>query len=189
MRNIMISLMAGSALAISACANEAEAPAPVEDDMAMDAAPMEPGTVVDVAIGNPDFSTLVAAVQAAGLVDTLNGDGPFTVFAPTNAAFDALPDGTVEQLTTEDTETLGGILTYHVVAGDMMAADVIAAIEGAGEGGLEVETVNGGTLTATLVDGNVMLTDALGNSATVTATDVDASNGVIHVIDTVLMPG
>lgn len=189
MRNIMISLMAGSALAISACSGVAEAPAPVEDDMAMEAEPMAPGNVVDVAMGNPDFSTLFGAVQAAGLVETLSADGPYTVFAPTNAAFDALPDGTVEELTTEDTETLASILTYHVVPGNMMAADVIAAIEEAGAGGLTVETVNGGTLTATLVDGNVMLADAAGNSATVTATDVEASNGVIHVIDTVLMPG
>ena len=141
-----------------------------------------------MAQGNPDFSTLVSAVTAAELGETLSGDGPYTVFAPTNAAFDALPAGTVESLTTEDTDQLGNILTYHVVSGEVMAADLVAAIESAGADGYMIETVNGGTLTAMMEGGNVMLRDAQGNTATVSATDVDASNGVIHVIDTVLMP-
>ncbi|MEL1251248.1 fasciclin domain-containing protein [Aurantiacibacter gilvus] len=188
-RKIMIPLMAGTALSLSACADAADQAADGDSAMA-DASSVEEATpdIVGVASGNADFSTLVAAVQAAGLVETLQGDGPFTVFAPNNAAFDALPEGTVETLTTEETGMLGSILTYHVVAGELMAADVLSAIEAAGDEGLAVETVNGGTLTATLVDGSVVLTDANGGTATVIATDVDASNGVIHVIDTVLMP-
>ena len=98
------------------------------------------------------------------------------------------PEATLTELTTNDTETLGNILTYHVVAGNVDAATLLQAIEGAGADGYSIETVNGGTLTATVVDGNVVLTDAAGGTATVTATDVAASNGVIHVIDTVLMP-
>lgn len=186
-RKLMIPLVAGTALSLSGCADAAENT--TEADPAMAETTVEtPATIVDVASNNPDFSTLVAAVQAAGLVETLQGEGPFTVFAPNNAAFDALPDGTVETLVTEDTQTLGNILTYHVVAGEVMAADVIAAIEAAGDAGYTIETVNGATLTATLNGGNVVLTDAAGGTATVVATDVDADNGVIHVIDTVLMP-
>lgn len=187
-RKLMIPLLAGTALSLSACADAAEDTA-AETDAALAGAAEPAPTIVGVASGNADFSTLVAAVQAAGLVETLSGAGPFTVFAPNNAAFAALPAGTVESLTTEDTETLGSILTYHVVAGEVLAADLIAAIEAAGDAGYTVPTVNGGTLTATLDGGNVVLTDANGGSATVVATDVDASNGVIHVIDTVLMPG
>ena len=160
----------------------------IADTTSPDAPQPREGTIVETAASVKDFSTLVAAVKAAGLVDALNSEGPFTVFAPTNAAFEALPEGTVETLTTEETEQLGGILTYHVVPSEVMAADLIAAIESAGEGGYTIETVNGGTLTAMLDGGNVVLTDAQGNTATVTATDVDASNGVIHVIDAVLMP-
>jgi uncharacterized surface protein with fasciclin (FAS1) repeats len=189
-KHLFAPLLAGASLALAACA-QAQEPAAEETAAApMDAAaaPAAPGTIVDVASGNPDFSTLVTAVGAAGLAETLSGPGPYTVFAPDNAAFSALPAGTVEELTTTGTEQLGSILTYHVVEGEVMAADLLAAIEGAGEAGYAVPTVNGGTLTATLEGGNVMLTDAAGNSATVTATDVDASNGVVHVIDTVLMP-
>jgi len=147
-----------------------------------------PGTIVEVAQGDESFSTLVEAVTAADLVTALSGEGPFTVFAPTNDAFAKLPDGTVEQLTTEDTEKLASILQYHVVDGNVDAATLTAAIEEAGEEGYTVTTLGGGTFTATIVDGSVMLTDAAGNMATVTATDVQASNGVVHVIDTVLMP-
>lgn len=186
-KRIFLPLLATCVLALPACSEAAETE--VAADTTMEAAPAAAGTIVDVAVGNPDFSTLVAAVQAAGLVETLSGTGPFTVFAPTNAAFAKLPEGTVETLTTTETETLGGILTYHVVAGNVMAADLLAAIEGAGEGGYAITTVNGATLTARVVDGAVQLTDAAGNSSTVTATDVPASNGVIHVIDTVVMPG
>ena len=145
-------------------------------------------TIVTLASETADLSTLVAAVQAADLVDTLNGDGPFTVFAPANSAFDALPAGTVDTLLLpENKAMLSGILTYHVVPAEVMATDLIQAINDNG-GAYEVATVNGGTITATLVDGGVVLTDATGGTAKVVATDVDASNGVVHVIDTVVMP-
>ncbi|MCL6250496.1 fasciclin domain-containing protein [Altererythrobacter sp. KTW20L] len=187
-KRFMLPLLLGTALTLSACGNDAAEDTTMDDGMA-DTMTMEEGnTIVDVASGNPDFSTLVAAVQAAGLVETLNGDGPYTVFAPTNAAFDKLPDGTVETLTTTETQQLSSILTYHVVSGEVMAADLIAAIQGAGDEGYAITTVNGATLTAMMAEGGVQLTDAAGNTAMVTMTDVDASNGVVHVIDTVLMP-
>jgi len=190
-KRFVFPLLAGAAFALSACSSETPAEPAADLALADETTNTEAvgvGTIVDVASANPDFSTLVAAVQAAGLVETLTGAGPFTVFAPTNAAFAALPAGTVETLTTTETEQLGSILTYHVVAGEVMAADLLAAIEAAGEAGYVITTVNGATLNATVVDGSVKLTDAAGNTATVTATDVDASNGVVHVIDTVLMP-
>jgi uncharacterized surface protein with fasciclin (FAS1) repeats len=134
-----------------------------------------PKTIVDVAAGNPDFSTLVAAVKAAGLVETLSGEGPFTVFAPTNEAFAKLPEGKVDSLLA-DIPTLKKILTYHVVAGKVMAADVL--------GLNSATTVQGDDVKIAVVDGKVKLND----SAMVTATDLEASNGVIHVIDTVLIP-
>lgn len=173
-----------SVLALTACGGEA-----ATDDAPVAKEATASGTIVDVAVGDETFSTLVAAVTAANLGKTLSGDGPFTVFAPTNDAFGKLPEGTVETLTTEDTDTLTGILTYHVVEGLVDAATLVAAIEGTGEEGYSVTTVGGGTLTAAFVDGAVALTDAAGGTATVTATDVAASNGLIHVIDTVLMPG
>lgn len=145
-------------------------------------------TIVSVASGNDNFSTLVTAVQAADLVETLNGAGPFTVFAPTNDAFAKLPEGTVSTLVQpENKETLTGILTYHVVAGAYKAADVIEAIN-SNNGSFEVKTVQGGTITLSLRDGSVLLTDVNGGSATVIMADVLASNGVIHAIDTVVMP-
>lgn len=191
MKKFSLALASVASLALVACAEPAETDTMEEDTAMADEAmadDADTGTIVDVASGNGDFSTLVTAVTAAGLGETLSGEGPFTVFAPNNAAFDALPDGTVETLVSDDIDTLTSILTYHVVEGELMAADVVAAIGEAGEAGLEVETVGGGTLTANLVDGNVVLTDAAGGTSTVIATDVDASNGVIHVIDTVLMP-
>jgi uncharacterized surface protein with fasciclin (FAS1) repeats len=132
-------------------------------------------TVVEVAAGNPDFSTLVTAVKAAGLAETLSGEGPFTVFAPTNAAFAKLPAGTVENLLKpENKEQLIAVLTYHVVPGKVMAAEV---------GGLSsAPTVNGKALKVDTSDGVRI------NNASVTATDIAASNGVIHVIDTVVLP-
>jgi uncharacterized surface protein with fasciclin (FAS1) repeats len=143
--------------------------------------------VVEVAVGSENHTTLVAAVKAAGLVDTLTGAGPFTVFAPTNAAFDKLPAGTVASLLEPaNLKTLQGILTYHVVAGKIDSKAVVAAIK-AGKGKAVLTTVQGGTLTASLKGENVIVTDEKGGVATITAVDLDASNGIIHVIDTVLM--
>jgi len=146
-------------------------------------------TIVDVAVGSKDHTTLVAALKAADLVTTLQGAGPFTVFAPTNAAFGKLPKGTLDNLLkAENKKTLAGILTYHVVAGNMDAAAVTAAIKGAKGGKLAIKTVAGATLTASIVGGKVILTDEKGSKATVTATDLKGTNGVIHVINAVLMP-
>ena len=144
--------------------------------------------IVDIAISSEDHTTLVAAVKAAGLVETLKSDGPFTVFAPTNAAFGALPAGTVETLLEpENKGMLTAVLTYHVVAGKINAAQVLEAIR-AGKGTASLTTVQGGTLKAMLKDGKVVLQDENGNMSTVTATDLDGSNGTIHVIDTVVLP-
>lgn len=145
-------------------------------------------TIVGVAASNDNFSTLVAAVKAADLVETLNSEGPFTVFAPTNDAFGKLPAGTVETLLKEENKgTLTSILTYHVVAGKFEAAAVLDAIK-KNNGSFTIKTVNGENLTASVKDGKVMLKDAKGNYSTVILTDVGASNGVIHAIDTVVMP-
>jgi uncharacterized surface protein with fasciclin (FAS1) repeats len=163
---------------------EAAAEAPVEAVMEEEMSP----NIVEVAVGNENFSTLVAAVQAANLVSTLSGEGPFTVFAPTNDAFGKLPEGTVESLLTpESKDALTGILTYHVVSGKFEAAAVIDAINN-NDGKFTVTTVQGNDITLSLMDGNVMLTDAKGGTATVIMADVEASNGVIHAIDTVVMP-
>ena len=145
-------------------------------------------TVVDIAVGSKAHTTLVAAVQAAGLVETLQSAGPFTVFAPTNDAFAKLPAGTVATLLKpENKATLAKILTYHVVAGNLDAAAVIAAIK-AGNGKVSVKAVSGGTLVASLKDGKVIITDEKGGVATVVAADLKAGNGVIHVIDSVVLP-
>jgi len=144
--------------------------------------------IVDIAAGSADHTTLVAAVGAADLVATLKSAGPFTVFAPTNAAFAKLPAGTVETLLKpENKATLAGILTYHVVSGNIDAAAVMAAIK-AGKGKAVLTTVQGGKLTASLDKGKVKLTDEKANSVFVTATDLKGTNGVIHVIDGVVMP-
>jgi uncharacterized surface protein with fasciclin (FAS1) repeats len=144
--------------------------------------------VVDIAIGSPAHTTLVAAVKAADLVGTLKSKGPFTVFAPTNDAFAKLPAGTVETLLKpENKSKLAGILTYHVVAGNLMASDVVAAIK-KGNGKAEVTTVNGQKLTISMMGDKVMITDANGNSAHVSAADLKGTNGVVHVIDSVLLP-
>lgn len=144
--------------------------------------------IVEVAVGNDAFSTLVAAVTAADLVPTLSGDGPFTVFAPTNDAFAKLPEGTVETLLKpENKGTLTGILTYHVVSGKFEAAAVVDAIK-KNNGKFTVSTVQGGTIDLSLKDGKVILTDAKGGMSTVVIADVAASNGVIHAIDSVVMP-
>jgi uncharacterized surface protein with fasciclin (FAS1) repeats len=131
--------------------------------------------IVEIASGNEDFSTLVAAVVAAGLAETLSGDGPFTVFAPTNEAFAKLPEGTVDELLKpENKEKLAGILTYHVVAGKVMSKDL--------SDGQKAGTVNGQEITVTMEDGVKI------DTATVVTADLEASNGVIHVIDSVIMP-
>ena len=145
-------------------------------------------TIVGVAASNENFTTLVTAVKAAELVDTLNSEGPFTVFAPTNDAFSKLPAGTVESLLKpENKGVLTSVLTYHVVAGNFDAASVINAVTENG-GKFTVNTVQGGEIVITVKGGNVMLTDEKGNSSTVVMADVDASNGVIHAIDAVVMP-
>ena len=145
-------------------------------------------TIVDVAVGNENFTTLVAAVTAADLVETLSSEGPFTVFAPVNSAFDALPAGTVESLLEPSSkDALSGLLTYHVVSGKYMAADVIKAITD-NNGSFDVKTVQGGTIVLSLNGDKVMLEDEKGNMATVVMADVAASNGVIHAIDGVVMP-
>ncbi len=154
-----------------------------------DGAPMSPKmNIVQNASNSPDCSTLVSAVKAAGLVDTLSGPGPFTVFAPTNEAFQKLPAGTVDNLVKpENKDQLTKILTYHVVAGKMDAAKLVKAIK-AGGGKATLKTVNGEELTA-MSDGNgISLTDAKGGTAKVTTANLPQSNGVIHVIDSVLMP-
>lgn len=143
--------------------------------------------IIDNAVNSRDHTTLVAAIKAAGLVETLKGPGPFTVFAPTNEAFDALPAGTVDTLLKpENKATLSGILSYHVVAGKMDAAALSKAIA-AGKGKAVLKTVDGGNLTATAMGGKVMVTDEKGGTANVTIADVYQSNGVIHVVDKVLM--
>ena len=143
-----------------------------------------PATVVDIATSSDDFSTLVAAVVEADLAGVLSGEGPFTVFAPTNEAFAAALEAlgiTAEELLASP--DLGAILTYHVVAGKLMAADVLAAVE-AGMGTAVVETVNGATISVTVEDGMVMINGV----ATVTTVDLEAGNGVVHVIDAVILP-
>lgn len=177
----LIALMAVTAMIFAACSSddsdettttaaavtETTAAEMVEEEMTEE-------TIVDVAIAG-GFDTLVAAVQAAGLVETLSGEGPFTVFAPTDEAFAALPEGTLDALLA-DPEALADILTYHVVSGKVLAADVV--------GLTSATTVQGSDIAISVVDGSVLLND----SATVTATDVEASNGVIHVIDAVILP-
>jgi uncharacterized surface protein with fasciclin (FAS1) repeats len=180
---ILTALVTVSALALGACSSSSDSTTSssttTERPMSETTAPAEK-TIVEIAAGNPDFSTLVSAVQAAGLAETLSGEGPYTVFAPTNEAFAKLPAGTLDTLLQPASkEQLTAILTYHVVAGDIMAADV--------EPG-PVTTVNGATFTVSTDGGDVIITDGQGNQSKVVTTDIVASNGVIHVIDTVLLP-
>ncbi|WP_412561370.1 fasciclin domain-containing protein [Winogradskyella sp. MIT101101] len=145
-------------------------------------------TIVDAAVGNENFSTLVTALKAADLVEALQGDGPFTVFAPTNDAFAKIDEATLKSLLkSENKEMLSKILTYHVVSGKLMASDVVAALK-KGNGKVEIETLAGQKLTVMQKDGKIWLKDQNGNYSEITATDVEGSNGVIHVIDTVVMP-
>jgi uncharacterized surface protein with fasciclin (FAS1) repeats len=182
------SLVAAAGLAIGACsssgAETSSSTTPTTGSMTKSApqtsAPASDKTIVDIAASNPDFSTLVAAVKAAGLASTLSGPGPFTVFAPTDAAFAKLPPGTLDTLLQPaNKEQLAGVLTYHVVPATVMAANVKPG---------PVTTVNGATFTVSADAGKVTLTDARDGTANVVKTDVVASNGVIHVIDAVLLP-
>jgi uncharacterized surface protein with fasciclin (FAS1) repeats len=183
MKKTFLATLAVAALAFTSVAAHAQ-----KDPMVGGAAMYPSKTIVENAVNSPIHTTLVAAVKAAGLVDTLNSAGPFTVFAPTNAAFDKLPAGTVDTLVKpENKATLTKILTYHVVSGKLSAKDIKAGIK-AGDGKYEMTTVEGGKLTATMKGGKIMLTDEKGGMATITTADVNQSNGVIHVIDTVLMP-
>lgn len=176
-------------------ANNSNTMAPSNTNTATGSNPMVGGAamlasrdIVDNAVESKDHTTLVAAVKAADLVATLKGAGPFTVFAPTNAAFDKVPKATLDGLLKpESKKALSGILTYHVVAGKQDAASIAKAIE-AGNGKATFKTVAGGNLTASLEGTNVILTDENGGKSTVTIADVMQSNGVIHVVDKVLMP-
>jgi len=144
--------------------------------------------IVENAVNSKDHTTLVAAVKAADLVETLSGDGPFTVFAPINKAFEMLPEGTVASLLKpENKEQLQTILTYHVVSGKVSAADLIKMIED-NDGKVDIETVSGGTITAWMKNKKVYISDENGGKAEVTIADVNQSNGVIHVINSVLLP-
>lgn len=168
---------------------ETEETTTTEETVMVGGAAMYPSkNIVENAVNSADHTTLVAAVKAAGLVETLQSAGPFTVFAPVNAAFDKLPEGTVATLLKpENKAALANVLTYHVLAGDFKAADIVAAIE-AGNGKATFTAVNGGTLVASLDGEKVILTDENGGKATVTIANVNQSNGVIHVIDAVALP-
>jgi uncharacterized surface protein with fasciclin (FAS1) repeats len=183
MRNIVsagVAAFAFSLVTLSAAAQK--------DPMVGGAAMYPTKNIVENAANSKDHTTLVAAVKAAGLVDTLESAGPFTVFAPTNAAFDKLPAGTVDTLLKpENKDQLAKVLKYHVVAGKVSSKQLIGMIKSGG-GKAELKTVAGGTITATLSGGKVILTDEKGGTATVTIADVYQSNGVIHVIDSVLLP-
>jgi len=182
--SIIVAALAAASLFLAACGSDAKTSTSAGGSTATTAAaatattaaPMATKTCVEVAAANPDFTTLVGAVKTAGLADTLSGTGPFTIFAPTNAAFAKLPAGTLESLTPDQ---LKSILTYHVVAGEVMAKDVKAG---------KVKTVNGEEITFVVNGNNVSITDAKGNTVNVVKTDIACSNGVIHVIDGVLMP-
>jgi uncharacterized surface protein with fasciclin (FAS1) repeats len=180
---VLFMLMACVGVGLSAAEASAQ-----ENPMVGGAAMFKSKNIVENALNSQDHTTLVAAVKAAGLVETLSGKGPFTVFAPTNAAFEKLPAGTVETLLRpENKGTLTKVLTYHVVAGKMDARKLMQAIKKGG-GSASLTTVSGGRLTATTNGTTIMLRDEKGGASTVTIADVMQSNGVIHVVDTVLMP-
>lgn len=181
MRKVLV-MLSFALISLSALAQK-------EKSVEVGGAPMYPSkNIIENAVNSKDHTTLVAAVKAAGLVETLQGAGPFTVFAPTNAAFEKLPAGTVESLLKpENKATLSAVLTYHVLAGKYNAKDIVAAIN-KGKGTASFKTVQGATLTASLEGKNVVLTDAKGGKSVVTIADVNQSNGVIHVIDTVVLP-
>jgi uncharacterized surface protein with fasciclin (FAS1) repeats len=179
----MMTRAAAAAAAFALVSSVAALPASAQEQtVTVGGAPMFPSkNIIENAVNSKDHTTLVAAVKAAGLVETLQGAGPFTVFAPTNAAFGKLPAGTVETLLKpENKGTLTGILTYHVVPGKLAAADL--------KDGAKLKTVAGGELTVKSAGGKVSLTDAKGGTSNVTIANVFQSNGVIHVVDTVLLP-
>jgi uncharacterized surface protein with fasciclin (FAS1) repeats len=182
-----ITLMLGIAMLV--CGGQAVIAQKMEKTVMVGGAAMYPSkNIVENAVNSKDHTTLVAAVKAAGLVETLQSAGPFTVFAPTNEAFNLLPAGTVETLVKpENKATLTKILTYHVVAGRYSAKDIMKMVK-KGKGSATLKTVSGGTLTATTKGNMLMLTDEKGGVAMVTIKDVNQSNGVIHVIDHVLLP-
>jgi uncharacterized surface protein with fasciclin (FAS1) repeats len=183
MKKTFLAALAVAALAVTSLAAHAQ------KDPTVGGAAMYPSkTIVENAVNSPIHKTLVAAVKAAGLVDTLNSPGPFTVFAPTDDAFAKLPAGTVDNLVKpENKDTLVKILTYHVVPGRITSKELMHMIK-EGHGKATLKTVQGEDITATMSGGHIMLTDAKGGMATITTADVFQSNGVIHVIDTVLMP-
>jgi uncharacterized surface protein with fasciclin (FAS1) repeats len=191
MKKTLLASVAAAALALttlSATAQMNGQPGDMKDPTVGGAAMYPSKTIVENAVNSPIHTTLVAAVKAAGLVDTLNSPGPFTVFAPTNDAFAKLPAGTLDTLVKpENKATLTKILTYSVVAGRLSAKDIAAGIK-AGGSKYEMTTVEGGKLTATMSGRKIMLTDEKGDMATITTSNVYQSNGVIDVIDTVLMP-
>lgn len=185
-----------SALALSACSGSEPAPTETEvvqdDAMASDTivATETAGdkTIVALAQGNPQVSTLVTAITAAGLGETLSGTGPFTVFAPSNAAFAKVDKATLDGLLKPESKAkLASLLTYHVVAGNVKSGDLAKLITD-GNGTATVKTLNGGTLKASMDGSKIVLTDAKGGKSTVTAADMAASNGTIHLVDTVVMP-
>jgi len=183
--------MLAAAIALSGCATMAPMSAAAGESLSyVGGAAMYPTkTIVENAVNSPEHTTLVAAVKAAGLVDTLSGAGPFTVFAPTNAAFAKLPAGTVDTLLLpQNMAMLQSVLTYHVVPGRITADDLMRMIA-AGGGQAQLTTVQGGTLTARMMGDRVMLTDAKGGMSHVTQANVMQSNGVIHVVDSVVLPG
>lgn len=187
-----LALVAGAGLVATPAFADGHKPKAAKEDKVptVGGAPMYPTkTIVENAVNSKDHTTLVAAVQAAGLAEALSGPGPFTVFAPTNAAFAKLPAGTVETLVKpENKGTLTSILTYHVVPGRVSATELIAMIEQGG-GKAELTTLAGGKLIAHMMGGKVAIMDAAGGMATVTQADVFQSNGVIHVTDGVFLPG
>lgn len=195
LKNVMLSLSVCALIFSTSCkdnAKETEAEQDMEMteevvEMEMEEEVMEMPTIAGVAMSNDNFSTLVAGVKAADLAETLNSEGPFTVFAPTNDAFAKLPEGTLDKLLmAENKEMLKSVLTYHVVSGKVDAATLMQAIKD-NNNAYMIKTVQGDMLTAMMKDGNVMLKDGKGNMSKVVMTDVEASNGLIHAIDAVVM--
>ncbi len=194
-KNIFKAFLFVSILSLGACSSSKDKAMKDDMNMSKDMTVMVGGAamyptknIVENAVNSKDHTTLVAAVKAADLVTTLQGDGPFTVFAPTNAAFDKLPAGTVATLLEpENKMQLQNVLTYHVIAGNFSSMDIVNAIK-KGNGKAMFTTVNGGMLTAMMKGSNVVITDANGGTSMVTIADVNQSNGVIHVVNTVMLP-